>query len=164
MALSRAGLGEGCIHALDARCYREGDDPLALEERVISDGELGATDVPCECGDAVVWDGRTVHWGGAVDADAAEPRRSLAFAFSSPESTDEVERINAMRAWSGEGKEAVPPLPCLEARLRLVAMQLWFYADVQPLAPHVERLLGELFEEDDVEDRDEQEQAEGQQE
>ena len=45
------------------------------------------------------------------------------------------------------GGRAERSAPCLHARLRIVALQLWFYADVQPLSPAVARRLDALFDE-----------------
>jgi len=45
------------------------------------------------------------------------------------------------------GGRAERSAPCLHARLRIVALQLWFYADVQPLSQAVARRLDALFDE-----------------
>ena len=90
-------------------------------------------------GDAAAWAGRTVHFGGPHADATRPPRAALAFAASTPALEDDRDRIEAVRAWAG-GADALP----FDARLKLVALQLEFYADAEPLDPRVRSVLDAL--------------------
>ena len=90
-------------------------------------------------GDAAAWAGRTVHFGGPHADATRPPRAALAFAASTPALEDDGDRIEAVRAWAG-GAAALP----FDARLKLVALQLEFYADAEPLDPRVRNVLDAL--------------------
>lgn len=89
----------------------------------------------------------------AVRAWEREGRAGCAAAAGSKRARDEDADGGGAGAGEGEeGEEGEPrgghaerSAPCLHARLRIVALQLWFYADVQPLSPAVARLLDALF-------------------
>ena len=67
------------------------------------------------------------------------PRAALAVAASTPALEDDWDRIEAVRAWAG-GAATLP----FDARLKLVALQLEFYADAEPLDPRVRSVLDAL--------------------
>lgn len=147
----------------------EPDGAAAETERVgpVSEGVA----VECACGDAVLWGGKTVHWGGPVALSAPHARKSLAFAFCTPECASEAERIAAVHAWDRHchpSRQTPTPLgakrkrtecsdapldrpalrttmPSLGARLRLIALQLCVYDEVQPQPHGVAKLLEKAF-------------------
>ena len=64
---------------------------------------------------------------------------AAAVAASTPALEDDRDRIEAVRAWAG-GAATLP----FDARLKLVALQLEFYADAEPLDPRVRTVLDAL--------------------
>ena len=85
---------------------------------------------------------RPAHWhlrSAACGDDAGREAAALAFAASTPALEDDRDRIEAVRAWAG-GAAALP----FDARLKLVALQLEFYADAEPLDPRVRSVLDAL--------------------
>ena len=137
VALTDCGPDTACVRAAPLRAT-EGlavDDPRALEAAA----RRAAVPLALRRGDAAAWAGRTVHFGGPhVDA-TRPPRAALAFAASTPALEDDRDRIEAVRAWAG-GADALP----FDARLKLVALQLEFYADAEPLDPRVRTVLDAL--------------------
>ena len=137
VALTDCGPDTACVRAAPLRAT-EGlavDDPRALEAAA----RRAAVPLALRRGDAAAWAGRTVHFGGPhVDA-TRPPRAALAFAASTPALEDDRDRIEAVRAWAG-GAAALP----FDARLKLVALQLEFYADAEPLDPRVRTVLDAL--------------------
>ena len=109
--------------------------------RVVSADAAARAAVPLALrrGDAAAWAGRTVHFGGPHADATRPPRAALAFAASTPALEDDRDRIEAVRAWAG-GADALP----FDARLKLVALQLEFYADAEPLDPRVRNVLDAL--------------------
>lgn len=97
---SRFGAGGA---ALEGPRTGEGGGGAEGAEVDDADRERAASRYAIECapGDAVVWSGKTVHWGGRVGTDAQRCRVSLAFAFAAPECESEAERIAAVAAWNG---------------------------------------------------------------
>ena len=88
--------------------------------------------LPAKAGDALVWTGRLLHFGGRASAKAQIPRISLAIAFSS-------ERLEAKRTrkMKLEFESIDSPanaqnrrlrMPTLEERLRVVTIQLLGYS------------------------------------
>ena len=137
VALTDCTADTACIHAapLCATEALETDDPRALEAAAAR----SAVPLALRRGDAAAWAGRTVHFGGPHSDAAAPPRAALAFAASTPSLEDDRERVHAVRSWAG-GAAALP----FGARLKLVALQLEFYADAEPLDPRVRGVLDAL--------------------
>ena len=137
VALTDCGPDTACVRAAPLRAT-EGlavDDPRALEAAA----RRAAVPLALRRGDAAAWAGRTVHFGGPHADATRPPRAALAFAASTPALEDDRDRIEAVRAWAG-GADALP----FDARLKLVALQLEFYADAEPLDPRVRTVLDAL--------------------
>ena len=137
VALTDCGPDTACVRAAPLRAT-EGlavDDPRALEAAA----RRAAVPLALRRGDAAAWAGRTVHFGGPHADATRPPRAALAFAASTPALEDDRDRIEAVRAWAGGGA-ALP----FDARLKLVALQLEFYADAEPLDPRVRTVLDAL--------------------
>ena len=136
VALTDCGPDTACVRAAPLRAT-EGlvADPQALEDAAAR----AAVPLALRRGDAAAWAGRTVHFGGPHADATRPPRAALAFAASTPALEDDRDRIEAVRAWAG-GAAALP----FDARLKLVALQLEFYADAEPLDPRVRTVLDAL--------------------
>ena len=136
VALTDCGPDTACVRAAPLRAT-EGlvADPQALEDAAAR----AAVPLALRRGDAAAWAGRTVHFGGPHADATRPPRAALAFAASTPALEDDRDRIEAVRAWAG-GADALP----FDARLKLVALQLEFYADAEPLDPRVRTVLDAL--------------------
>ena len=137
VALTDCGPDTACVRAAPLRATEgiEEDDPRALEDAAAR----AAVPLALRRGDAAAWAGRTVHFGGPHADATRPPRAALAFAASTPALEDDRDRIEAVRAWAG-GADALP----FDARLKLVALQLEFYADAEPLDPRVRTVLDAL--------------------
>ena len=137
VALTDFGPDTACVRAAPLRATEgiEEDDPRALEDAAAR----AAVPLALRRGDAAAWAGRTVHFGGPHADATRPPRAALAFAASTPALEDDRDRIEAVRAWAGGGA-ALP----FDARLKLVALQLEFYADAEPLDPRVRTVLDAL--------------------
>ena len=137
VALTDCGPDTACVRAAPLRATEgiEEDDPRALEDAAAR----AAVPLALRRGDAAAWAGRTVHFGGPHADATRPPRAALAFAASTPALEDDRDRIEAVRAWAG-GAGALP----FDARLKLVALQLEFYADAEPLDPRVRTVLDAL--------------------
>ena len=137
VALTDFGPDTACVRAAPLRATESlaADDPSALEAAA----RRAAVPLALRRGDAAAWAGRTVHFGGPHADAARPPRAALAFAASTPALEDDRDRIEAVRAWAG-GAAALP----FDARLKLVALQLEFYADAEPLDPRVRTVLDAL--------------------
>ena len=137
VALTDCGPDTACVRAAPLRATEglAADDPRALEEAAAR----AAVPLALRRGDAAAWAGRTVHFGGPHADATRPPRAALAFAASTPALEDDRDRIEAVRAWAG-GAGALP----FDARLKLVALQLEFYADAEPLDPRVRTVLDAL--------------------
>ena len=137
VALTDCGPDTACVRAAPLRATEgiEEDDPRALEDAAAR----AAVPLALRRGDAAAWAGRTVHFGGPHADATRPPRAALAFAASTPALEDDRDRIEAVRAWAG-GADALP----FDARLKLVALQLEFYADAEPLDPRVRNVLDAL--------------------
>ena len=137
VALTDCGPDTACVRAAPLRATEgiEEDDPRALEDAAAR----AAVPLALRRGDAAAWAGRTVHFGGPHADATRPPRAALAFAASTPALEDDRDRIEAVRAWAG-GAEGLP----FDARLKLVALQLEFYADAEPLDPRVRTVLDAL--------------------
>ena len=137
VALTDCGPDTACVRAAPLRATEglAADDPRALEEAAAR----AAVPLALRRGDAAAWAGRTVHFGGPHADATRPPRAALAFAASTPALEDDRDRIEAVRAWAG-GADALP----FDARLKLVALQLEFYADAEPLDPRVRTVLDAL--------------------
>ena len=137
VALTDCGPDTACVRAAPLRATEgiEEDDPRALEDAAAR----AAVPLALRRGDAAAWAGRTVHFGGPHADATRPPRAALAFAASTPALEDDRDRIEAVRAWAG-GADMLP----FDARLKLVALQLEFYADAEPLDPRVRTVLDAL--------------------
>ena len=137
VALTDCGPDTACVRVAPLRATEgiEEDDPRALEDAAAR----AAVPLALRRGDAAAWAGRTVHFGGPHADATRPPRAALAFAASTPALEDDRDRIEAVRAWAG-GAAALP----FDARLKLVALQLEFYADAEPLDPRVRNVLDAL--------------------
>ena len=137
VALTDCGPDTACVRAAPLRATEgiEEDDPRALEDAAAR----AAVPLALRRGDAAAWAGRTVHFGGPHADATRPPRAALAFAASTPALEDDGDRIEAVRAWAGGGAAL-----SFDARLKLVALQLEFYADAEPLDPRVRNVLDAL--------------------
>ena len=137
VALTDCGPDTACVRVAPLRATEgiEEDDPRALEDAAAR----AAVPLALRRGDAAAWAGRTVHFGGPHADATRPPRAALAFAASTPALEDDRDRIEAVRAWAG-GADMLP----FDARLKLVALQLEFYADAEPLDARVRSVLDAL--------------------
>ena len=141
VALTDVGPETACVWAAPlSEAPTDSENPIDLERRARG----AAVPLRLARGAAAIWGGRTVHWGGEhaakEAAEAAPARVSLAFALSTPAMADDDARRSVVRAWS-RGGDAPDDL---DARLRLIALQLHFYTDAAPLDAHVEAALDDL--------------------
>jgi len=136
VALTAAAADTACVWTARPNAGAGAGDPLALERLCRS----AAAPLEVAAGDCAVWGGRTPHWGGRHAKAGAPPRTAMAFACSTPAMADDARRIAAVERWS-------PPrgaLTTLDARLRLVALQLHFYSEAAPLDGAAAALLENL--------------------
>ena len=158
----------GCLYmvprALDALWSQPGH-PNHMRAAVRADGKelssgtchtmelnfnlAGAQPQLLRAGDAVLWNGNTVHWGGACDPDCAEPRQSLGVTFrrrTSPATAAQGGGGGGGPAWCAGGGIPIEELLGLstEERLRLVLRSMLLYSQWYDLAgklPAISRLV-----------------------
>ncbi|GLC34877.1 hypothetical protein PLESTM_000249400 [Pleodorina starrii] len=93
--------------------------------------------LPAAAGEALLWSGRLLHWGGAADAEATDPRVAMSFAASAPEFEPPSLRGADLTAAASE-------LPTLRQRLVLVSVQLAVHEHQEPLSPPLAAVLRRL--------------------
>ena len=148
----------GCLYmvprALDALWAQPGH-PNHMRAAVRADGKelsggtchtmelnfnlAGAQPQILRAGDAVLWNGNTVHWGGACDPDCVEPRQSLGVTFrrrTSPATAAQGGGGGGGPAWCAGGGIPIEELLGLstEERLRLVLRSMLLYSQWYDLA------------------------------
>ncbi|KAH8073465.1 kinase [Aureococcus anophagefferens] len=97
IALTDVRRDTSCIwYAPLSQTLHASDDPLSLQRA----SEPVAEPLPVKPGDAALWSGSTVHFGGAHTNSTHGSRISLAFAVSTPQMQDDEERVSAVHACS----------------------------------------------------------------
>jgi len=168
VALTEATPTNGCIYAVPAKWdenyYKTGQESTNFDHQ-----NLRA--LPVKAGDALVWTGRTIHFGSRAAPDAQFPRTSLEFAAT----VAEFENPNRLlgrpfpQFTDAGGDDVSLRMPTLRERLRVIAAQLRTYEYREPVSEAVKQVLEavnksfedganeeeEEEEEDDYEDDDE---------
>lgn len=98
---------------------------------------------PVALGDALIWGGSLLHWGG-MHLGTGPTRCALALAFSAPDLEAENDRIELFETWNHQSGGS-QTYPSFESRIKLICVQLEFYNDVHPiLDPRARALLDGL--------------------
>ena len=89
MALTESTPKNGCIYIVPARF--DPDYPTLKESTEFDIQNVRA--LPAPAGGALVWSGRTLHFGGRCDKEATIPRIAISFAASTPAFEDPKMRL-----------------------------------------------------------------------
>jgi SEC-C motif/Phytanoyl-CoA dioxygenase (PhyH) len=121
----------GCLYVVPAHL----DPTYAMaDEAEIKFDYQSIRALPANPGDFVIWNQALFHWGGKTSSQAAESRVSMAFQF---QRTDVPPFNNPL----------IDPLriPPFEARVKLVAQQLYRYRHMYELDPKLAQMGSELY-------------------
>jgi hypothetical protein len=127
--LSSATPLNGCLYVVPA----EHDPTYATaEEAEMRFEHQSIRALPAGPGDFVIWNQAIYHWGGKTSPQAAESRVSMAFQFQRAD----------LPAFNGPLIEPLQVLP-FEARVKLIARQLYRYRHLYALDPKLAQLASE---------------------
>jgi Phytanoyl-CoA dioxygenase (PhyH)/SEC-C motif len=129
--LSTATPLNGCLYVVPAQ-----QDPTyaTADESEMKFEYQSIRALPADPGDFVIWNQAVFHWGGRTSPDAAESRVSMAFQFQRAD----VPPFNS---------PLIEPLrvPPFEARVKLIARQLYRYRHMYELDPKLAQMATEPY-------------------
>jgi hypothetical protein len=131
ISLSRATPLNGCLYVVPAQ-----HDPTyaTADENEMKFDYQSIRALPAEAGDFVIWNQALLHWGGKSSPAAPESRVSMAL---------QLQRAD-VPPFDNPLIEPLEILP-FEARVRLIARQLYRYRHLYELDPKLARMASESF-------------------
>lgn len=131
LALTEATPLNGCMHILPANfdpVYKANEFATQThDDELAKDWLQDIRALPCEPGEALIWTGRALHFGGRACPRAKAPRISLACAVSASSFEDPNQRCGELWQCNGTDSSSCMRMPSLNERLKVIAIQLYNY-------------------------------------